>query len=534
MSLSGGHIPPFTNWATAATNIQAAINKAAVGSLVWVTNGVYETGGKAVWGDLINRVALDKPITVQSVNGPTVTVIRGSEAPGGGNGYGAVRCAYLTNGAVLAGFTLTHGYTYESGLSFGVGGGGVWCESTSSVLSHCVLTDNHAIFGGGAQGGTLLNCILTNNTAYDGGGAYRVVLYNCFLVGNSAYNDSGGAYGGSLYNCTLTGNIAHGSYGGGGGACDATMYNCIVYYNTASEGPNWRGGSFDHCCTAPMPPGNGNITNEPGIVTLSNPRLLPSSVCINAGTNQAWMTSAVDMDEEDRLQGIADIGADEYYSGGLTGSLVVGITAEWLRVAVGYPVNFMADIQGRAQGNEWDWRDGSFNQDVFVVQHSFATAGVYAVTLAASNWSGSASTTGMVVVVGDLYVSPSGNHTAPFDTWEKAATNIQAAIDEAGIDCLVWVTNGVYETGGKAVQGALTNRVALDKPMTVRSVNGPSVTVIRGLEAMDGGKHTLCVYDSWSGSDGLHTDQWTHSRSMAIGIRNDLAAEYGANRHPPC
>jgi hypothetical protein len=68
----------------------------------------------------------------------------------------------MTNGAVLAGFTLTHGHTRIDGdLENEQSGGGVRCESTSAVLSNCVLTGNGAgTFGGGASGGTLYNCTL--------------------------------------------------------------------------------------------------------------------------------------------------------------------------------------------------------------------------------------------------------------------------------------------------------------------------------------------------------------------------------------
>ena len=62
-------VSPFTTWVTAATNIQDAINIAAPGDIVLVTNGTYAYGGLAVVGTLTNRVALTNAITVQSVNG---------------------------------------------------------------------------------------------------------------------------------------------------------------------------------------------------------------------------------------------------------------------------------------------------------------------------------------------------------------------------------------------------------------------------------------------------------------------------------
>jgi hypothetical protein len=230
---------PFTNWVTAATNIQDAIDAANADDFIVVTDGTYNTGGRAVYGLATNRVTLDKAVTVQSVNGPGTTVIAGA----GNLATPGIRCVYLTNGAALIGFTLTNGATRFTGdVIKEQSGGGVWCESSSASVSNCVLAGNSAHqgglgAGGGAFGGTLLSCILTNNVASQGGGAYSNTLINCTVVGNFAafqnLNSGGGAYACTLSNCLLMANRCN---GGGGGAFSSTLSSCVLSNNTANNG----------------------------------------------------------------------------------------------------------------------------------------------------------------------------------------------------------------------------------------------------------------------------------------------------------
>lgn len=270
--------PPYADWSTAATNIQDAVDAASPGDNVRVTNGVYQAGSRSVNGSsLANRVAVDKPLTVESVNGPVVTIIKGISPVGNS----AVRCVYLTNGAALIGFTLTNGATrYYSSPSFyfAQNGGGAWCASASGILSNCVLTGNSASsYGGGVYGGTLNSCTLNNNSAPFGGGAAGSTLNNCTLTGNSAYyldrGGGGGAIGGTLNQCVLAGNSAD----FGGGVENATLNNCVVSSNGSIwQGGGASGGTLNNCVV------NGNSSASGGGAdrgTLNN--------CVLIG-NSAW------------------------------------------------------------------------------------------------------------------------------------------------------------------------------------------------------------------------------------------------------
>ncbi len=80
------------------------------------------------------------------------------------------------------------------------------------------------------------------------------------------------------------------------------------------------------------------------------------------------------------------------------------------------------------------------------------------------------------------------NPVSPYLTRETAAQTIQAAIDAAAAGDLVLVADGSYSSGGRVVVGAMSNRVAITKALTVRSMNGATSTLIRG------GAGVRCAY----------------------------------------
>ena len=106
---------PYTNWMTAATTIQDAVDAADQGDIVLVSDGLYGIGTRqSPDASCSNRVVITQDITVKSVNGPSQTFILGAQSTGGGCGEDAVRCVYLGAGTLI-GFTLTNGYTHSVG-----------------------------------------------------------------------------------------------------------------------------------------------------------------------------------------------------------------------------------------------------------------------------------------------------------------------------------------------------------------------------------------------------------------------------------
>jgi len=431
---SANPTPPYTNWATAAADIQDAVDAAGAGDEIVVTDGTYAP------------VTVNTPLTVQSVNGPDVTVI---------DGLGTAACLYLGNDAIV-GFTLTNG-----------GVGGVYCESSSSLLSNCVLSGNSTYFsGGGAYGGTLNNCTLNGNSAQgDGGGACDSTLNNCTLTGNSALDD-------------------------GGGASSCTLNNCILYFNSALNGDNYDPSStLNYCCTTPMPTtGVGNISVDPQLASASH--LSAESPCIGAGS--ASYVSGTDIDG-DAWANPPSIGCDEYHAGAVTGPLTVSLTATFTNVAIGFPVRLTAFIEGRTDLSLWVFGDGFVEVNEPYTSHAWTAPGDYLLELWTFNDSypeGVSSTVTMHVDQGLHYVAASsGNPVAPYTSWATAATNIQEAVDVAGVGGTVFVTNGTYAGGSEADPYGFPTCVVVNTPLTLQSVNGPDVTIIDGR-----GLNLECLY----------------------------------------
>jgi len=329
VSLIGNHISPFESWADAATNIQDAVDAVAVSGIVTVSNGIYNIGERITPGhNLSNRVLISKDITLESLNGAEVTFIEGAEGVGGGTGAGAIRGVYISAG-ILRGFTIRESYSLITGSDYYDEGGGGVCCFADALVEDCVMTNNHVNKRGGGvlcyNGGKVNRCIMVGNSSGGGGGGaycyYGGEVMNSLMIENNVANNGGGIFcfnGGAVVNCTIANNYA-GSNGGGIRTADAAVTNTIIYYNRAAVDDNWSDAAsvnYGYCCAPTAPSGVGNITVLPEFVNTNggNYRIVVSSQCKDAGTNQPWMLlpDATDLDGNPRIRGnIVDIGAYE-------------------------------------------------------------------------------------------------------------------------------------------------------------------------------------------------------------------------------
>ncbi|MGH7991991.1 MAG: PKD domain-containing protein [Limisphaerales bacterium] len=519
-------VSPYAGWSTAATNIQDAIAASTTGDTVLVTNGIYAVGGKSMDGVITNRVSVDKAITVQTVNGPYLTVIQGAWDPVSTNGPSAVRCAWLTNNAVLSGFTLRGGATrpYSSSGKPSTVGGGVWGNvtrigilpgthlATSATVTNCIVTVNSAgTTGGGAYGVELNSCLLIGNsvggvngtTQGNGGGAEMCNLTACLVTENSANANGGGTdnccatnsaftqnkavlsgsgiNSGSLVNCTLTQNISGGYGDYGGAAANAALTNCIVYqnFNIGIGSTNYASCTFSYSDTDPLPSGIGNVDVDPQLIA-DGVHLTRTSPCLGLGTTS--VVSGTDIDGQP-WNNPPSIGCDEWLP------IPAMATQPSLQInSPAYGLTFNVLAAGETPFSYFWNKDGVLIQDDshhsnsgtanLVVNHfGPEDAGFYQVVV--SNAAGIVTSQVAQVVIHAVNTTGT-NPVPPYSNWATAASNIQDAINVAGPGDIVLVTNGVYAAGGKIVAGGVTNRVVVDRPITVTSVNGYPATSIQG------------------------------------------------------
>lgn len=300
----------YSSWATAATNIQDAVNKAAAGETVWVTNGTYA---------ITNQIVVTNGIFVRSFNNdPASTIVTRAS--------GTCRLFFVSNAAAfVSGFTITNGAPASTEGGGGVllwagtvsncvivknntgtqmGGGGIYMATNTLLVDsvvranatakdisgmgirlnggtvrNCRISENvstsaRKTYGGGVSltGGLVENCVIFGNSITDSGGGVLLAggtVRGCLIYSNltvfsgKPYGRGGGVFvttgGGTIENCTIVANTAR----NGGGVCGqagtpvtyAVVTNSILWLNQAGSGegnPNYDGALFTRSCTTPL------------------------------------------------------------------------------------------------------------------------------------------------------------------------------------------------------------------------------------------------------------------------------------------
>lgn len=207
------------------------------------------------------RLAVYPGVTFESRDGAEATVVKGASATGtvgvdvdanGCGTNGAVRCAFVGDGGVLRGFTLSGGRTRNGNLpadgsadrqgvdfccagvlapsSAGANQADQWSRR---LVENCIFDDCYAPRGSVARCVLLRNCKITKCRGINLGPTIRECrVENCLITGNYTAT----IYNSLLFNCTLDTNVNRGS------GYDYPIVNCAFLSKSTQTA-----GAFTNC-----------------------------------------------------------------------------------------------------------------------------------------------------------------------------------------------------------------------------------------------------------------------------------------------
>ena len=378
-------------------------------------------------------------------------------------------------------------------------------------------------------GATLRNSLVTgctNGTSLAAGGIIQGpggvhliqgMVENCTIAGNYSTGKGGGLYVASASGCTVRNTIVWGNR--------SLTDQCHDVWNDANAG------AITYTCASDLDGTAGGVaegcsTSDPQFAAEGAPYHLSalSSACVDKGLLDGLVWDpTLDLDGSNRVVGAGiDLGCYEYVPDDKP--LPLAVNAE------------TAPSQGRAPlavacrtlavvGNTddlaycWSFGDGSSDADSADADHTYDAPGVYTNVLTVTNGKGErVAVTNLITVVPPVcYVSPSGGHVHPFDSWEKAATNVMDAVTLQPRKLLV--TNGTY---------VVTGGIKLLDDVEMTSVEGRDRTA---LKAAPNGK---CQQIVWLANAGATVRGFTLLDGWATGEGSYPAGKLEAGTIEDC
>ena len=304
------------DWASAYTDLQAAVDAAGSGDTVYIKQGTYAvTAAVTIDGKDLTILGGYEGATPEPgayTNDPAATVVEGDGASSRvldiqNCTTGMIKRVTIRNGYANAGagvyaanttVTFEDCVIKENTYITSCNGGGLYMSGGSVSLVRCKLRANRSAgttYGAALHqaGGTLDMdaCAVVGNRGFAGTsgglhitGSAQTRIRNCLLAGNAATTYGAVYQGGgvvSIENCTVEGNSPTGLRRLSG---TMTVTNSIVWNN----GDDLSGGSIGvsySCVENTDDTGTGVIHTDPGF--LPGYRLPSGSACINAGGDTA-------------------------------------------------------------------------------------------------------------------------------------------------------------------------------------------------------------------------------------------------------
>lgn len=294
-----------SSWTHASNDLQSIIDATAYGDTVWVAAGIYlptkdanantaptdprektfhlKNGVKLFGSFLGNESTLTQRTLSVMVNNPTIlSGDIGTANDTADNAYHVILSILDDSTTLIDGFTVTKGNAFGNQTTFyetvpvsASWGAGMANLQTSTVIRHCIFTDNHCFaLGGGmfnsSSSVTVDNCVFDNNSTTDQGGGMDNEFASVIRVSNTIFYNNSATTGGGVCNeinalliatnCVFALNQSSGS--GGGISSDSTvMQNCIDYGNNkVSKVANV---SYSIVQGPTVQPGVGNTNADP-------------------------------------------------------------------------------------------------------------------------------------------------------------------------------------------------------------------------------------------------------------------------------